>query len=109
MNPLAWRAVHPFHIAVSLLNLSALAALLGTLVPFFPDAVRHSLGAFAVVGGYAANLLAVGVGALAAAWVGWSMLRGQGRSVWARHRLGVFNAVFVVMCWGLVFAWGRLL
>ena len=99
--------MHPFHILVSVLNLITAATMLLAFAPAVDASLRASLLAPSVLVGYFASVLAVLVGLVVVVWVAFSKVHNRG-NVWSRHRLSVFNAVFVVLCWSVFFAVGRL-
>jgi hypothetical protein len=99
--------MHPAHVAVSVVNLicGAAAVLLFVLTP---GRDLHTLFAFAVVGGYIANTLAVGITAVLIIVLLIRAARGQGRSFVAKQWLGLFNGSFVVAFWGALLLYGKL-
>ncbi len=95
--------MHPFHIFISAFNLLCAAALAA-----FAWTDIAALGAFAVIGGYLANLLAALTSLVVAIWYLVSLAKGNGRKIVAGHWLGLFNGAFVVAFWTAFFNWSHI-
>ena len=99
--------MHPVHIAVSILNLvCGAAAVLLFVLP--KETTLHTLAAFAVVGGYFANILAVAITLALVIVLAVRTARGQGRAYLSKQWLGLFNGSFVVIFWGSLLLYWKL-
>jgi hypothetical protein len=105
--------MHPFHIFVSAFNIvvGALFASLIWVCPLMPICISRehpTWAAFSVFGGYCANALAIFVSAVVVIMYLVGVSNGQARLVLQRHWLGVFNGLFVIVFWVLLFSISRL-
>jgi hypothetical protein len=99
--------MHRFHIAVSVVNI--VAGLSFALLLWARPENEHPVWAgFSVVGGYFANVLAVSVAVVIGILLVVRTVKGEVRPFLNKHWLGLFNGLFVIAFWTVLFGIGRL-
>lgn len=100
--------MNPLYVGTSLFNFACLFLLVATFFVENAD-TKASLAAFAVVGGFIANLMALAItGLLVVRVVAAAVLRQPYNKALRDNWLGIINGVVVLVAWALFFAIGKL-
>jgi hypothetical protein len=95
------------HVCVAAFNLLCLGAMASAFV-VGGGSVKESLTAFAVVGGYFANLFALLVSAILLILLSIRAFSHRANSTLRAHWLGIANGGVVIFAWAVLFGFGRL-
>lgn len=99
--------MHRFHFIVSVVNIVA-GFSLALLLRVRPEGEHPTWAAVTVVGGYSANVLAVLVAVVVGILLVVRAVKGEARPFLNKHWLGLFNGLFVIAFWIVLFGIGRL-